>query len=232
MKKLTLFLLVFIFITASVHADIKIVAVKGDVQVRRGVNEQWLPAASGDVLKPEDSMKSGKKSSAVIVIDGKNKIAVPELVIIDCSDLRKLTQEQLLLMLAMESVRSVPTERRQDELTIPRTTTIHGESQEAITPTTPTHSKAGFLQLNGTKVLYSQGFYATCVLKAKEVFRLNPDLMNMIEMRFMVANAFERMELNGEALGEYRSLTRGHLTSQQRSLVEQKISQLGKKNKG
>ena len=142
---------------------------------------------------------------------------------------RSLTQAQLLLMLAMESVRSVPTERHQDEMTIPRTTTIHGESQEAITPSMLTHSKTGFMQLNGTKVLYSQGFYATCVLKAKEVFRLNPDLMNMIEMRLMVANALEQMKLNGEALGEYRSLMRGHLTSQDQALVEQKISKLRKK---
>ncbi len=226
MKKIVLLMGSLLIVAAIASADIKIVTVKGDVRIRRGVTEQWVAATKGDVLKPEDSMKSGKKSSAVILIDGKEKVTVPELVIIDCSDFRRLTSDQLMLMLAMETVRLVPAGQHEGDVTIPRTTTIHGESQESLSAQAPARSSAGQMQLNGTKVLYDKGFFATCVLKAKEVFRLNPELMNMIDMRLMVANAFERMKLNGEALSEYRSLTNRKLSPEQHSIVDTKIGQL------
>jgi hypothetical protein len=94
------------------------------------------------------------------------------------------------------------------------------------------NSEIGLLQLNGTKVLHDQGFYATCVLKAKEVFRLNPDLMKLVSFRLVVADALEKMKLRGEALSEYNSLKGERLTPQQRSLVGQRIDQLKKKNEG
>ena len=227
-----LFSLFCLFVVLQASAEIRIVAVKGDVQVRRGMGEQWVKAERGDILKPEDSMKSGKKSTAVITVDGKNKISVPELVIIDCSDLRTLTQEQLLLMLAMEKVRSVPADRREYEMFIPKTTTVHGENRGAVDSRSQGKSTAGVLQLNGTKVLYKQGYYATCVLKTKEVFRLNPELLNKFDARLTVANALEQMHLQGEALGEYLALKKAQLTPQQYSLVEQKIGELRRKAKG
>ena len=232
MKFTGMILLSVCMLAAVVKADIKVVSVKGDVQVRRGVVEQWHALAAGDILKPEDSMKSGKKSTATLMIDSKKKITVPEMVIIDCSDLRNLTQEELLLMLAMESVRSVPAKETDDRLTIPKTTSVHGENRDIVGATNAVHSGIGVLQLNGTKVLYDQGFYATCVLKTKEVFRMNPRLRSMIEYRLLVANAMEKMKLDGEALSEYYTLKSERLTPEQQSMVEQKISQLKKKRQG
>src|ERR1041385_8228909 len=224
--------LICLMATVALRADIKVISVKGDVQVRRGMSEQWQSLAKGDILKPEDSMKSGKKSTAVMQIDEGKKIVLPELAIIDCSDLKKLSQEELLLMLAMERVRSVPSRNARDEFSIPRTTTVHGENMNVVESGLAGNSEIGLLQLNGTRVLHDQGFYATCVLKAKEVFRLNPDLMKLVNFRLVVADALEKMKLRGEALSEYNSLKRERLSPQQRSLVGQRIDQLKKKNEG
>ncbi len=229
MKFVTMITLAALVMMSSVRADIKVVSAKGNIQVRRGVGEAWQKLAAGDVLKPEDSMKSGKNSSAIILVDGKKKITLPEMAIVDCSDFRNLTQEELLLMLAMESVRSVQVKESDDMLNIPKTTSVHGENRDIVSTRVSGNSEDGLLQLNGTNVLYDQGFYATCVLKVKEVLRIHPRLRTMVSYRLNAASAMEKMKLNGEALSEYNLLKSERLTPEQRSLVDEKISTLKKK---
>src|SRR5437867_10688920 len=100
MKRFLTFLF-FLLIANSVKAEIKVISLKGEVFVRRDVQEEWVPVAVGDVLKPDDSMRLDGKSSAAILIDGTKTLMIPELVILDLSDVRELTQEELLLKLAM-----------------------------------------------------------------------------------------------------------------------------------
>ncbi|HTK81108.1 MAG TPA: hypothetical protein VL633_02355 [Bacteroidota bacterium] len=232
MKTLSLHAAFLLSVTLSLaltaFADIKVTAAKGGVYVRHNVQEDWTPVAVGDVLKPEDSMKLDKKASATILIDGKDKLVVPEFVIVDLSDFRALSQEDLLLRLAMERVRSLPAEPSKDELQIPRTTTVHGENKGQVSAPPVSTTETGTLQLNGTKVLFDKGFFGTCALKTKEVFRLHPELLSNVDARIMVAGALEHMKLNGEALGEYLNIPTSGLSSQQASLLKEKVAQLRK----
>jgi hypothetical protein len=219
----------YLLILASfVAAAVAMASTKGDVQVRRGIHEQWQTAAAGDVLKPEDSIKLEKRSSATILVDGRQKFELPGETVIDLSDLRALTGQDLLLMLAMERVRSVSGQRRDDDLAVPRTSTVHGSDRDAPPPSPLPQGPLGKLQLNGTGFLYEHGFYATCVLKSKEVFRLNPGLMKAFDARLRVASALERMDLPGEAAEEYTVLLSEQLSGAQRTAVEEKVSELRK----
>jgi hypothetical protein len=94
----------------------------------------------------------------------------------------------------------------------------------------PPGVNTGVMQINGVKVLYNNGFYATSVLKAKEIFRLVPQTAAMIDTRLLVAGALEKMDVNAEALTEYTEISREQLTQSQRSVVEGEIAQL-KKNR-
>ena len=232
MKKLIAVLGLIIIAGLMVQAEIKVVSVKGDISVRHGTQEQWRALTAGDILKPEDSMKSGDSSSAVLMVDGKTKLILPPMVIIDCSDIRILTQEELLLKLAMEGIRSVPTQNRDNGLTLPKTTTVHGTHTEEGKTLQPLNKEEYVLLLNGTRVLYKHGFYATMVLRAKDVFRFDPDQHKRIDIRLMMANAFEKMKLNGEALSEYVSLSKEQMSAKERLIVKEKITQLKKKQEG
>ena len=208
------------------RADIKVTAVKGSVYVRHNVQEQWVSVSPGDVLKPDDSMKSGRKSSATVVIDDKTTLTMPEQAIIDMSDLRTLTKEELLLKLAMERIRSVPDKSGDDELSIPRTTTMHGANMDRRPAAGVADPEAGTMRMKGTEVLFGNGFYETGILKAKELFRLYPDLSGRIDDRLMVAKALEALKLKGEAMEEYIQLGKAQLTDEQRSAVVKKLELL------
>jgi hypothetical protein len=218
--------------TFAARADVKVVSVHGDVKVRRGAEEQWRAVTPGEIVKPEDSMMSGRGATAVLSIDGASKVALPEMVIVDCADLRSLTQEELLLKLAMEGIRALPQQKKDVNPSIPRTTTVHGEKRDGGRPVPPGGIQGYALQLNGTKVLHQHGYYATMVLRAKEVLRLAPQLKKRTDVRLMVADSFERMSLASEALTEYRALSKEKLSDGDRALVERKIEELRKKQKG
>ncbi|TLY33621.1 MAG: hypothetical protein E6K56_00570 [Ignavibacteria bacterium] len=216
------------FLTAGtiLRADIKVTAVKGSVYVRHNVQEQWVSVSPGDLLKPDDSMKSGRKSSATVLIDDKTAVIMPEQAIIDMADLRTLTKEELLLKLAMERIRSVPDKSGDDELSIPRTTTIHGSNMDQHAAAGAVDPEMGTMRMKGTEVLFGNGFYETGILKAKELFRLYPDLSSRINDRLMVAKALEALRLKGEAMEEYIQLGKAQLTDEQRTAVTKRLELL------
>lgn len=230
MNKIILLAIAVAAISVSALADVKIITVKGDVTVRRGMSEQWQKVARGDVLKPEDSIQLLKNSSATILIDDVKTLTIPEQVILDVADLREMSQEELLLRLAMETIRSLPVKKSDDNLEIPTTTTIHGKNSASETEIEKNVPADGKLRLNGVKVLYQNKYYAGCIVRAKEIFRVFPALAKNFEVRLLVAEALEAMKLNGEALEEYYSLLKENLPPPHKAKVEAKVETLKKMN--
>lgn len=224
-KRLMTVALSMIAAAATILADVKVLTVEGSVKARRGMKEEWVRVAPGDVLKPEDSILLEKKSSTIVLIDGKEKLTVPGGVLLDLSDLRKLSREELLLKLAMQRVRSVPSGNPREDMQIPRTTAMHGEKKESRKADRSSSATAD-MELNGAKVLFENGFYATSVLKTKEIFRRAPETASRTGYRFMVAEALEKMNLNGEALDEYKGLAREKLSESEAAKVKEKLASL------
>jgi hypothetical protein len=224
-----------IWAVPALAGDIVVQKVRGEVTVRQGVTEVWNRVATGDVLKPNDTMKTGVKGSAVILVTDVSaggtvkRITLPSQVIMDMSDVRQLSQEELMLKLAMEKVRSSPYQWKTDELNIPNASVVHGADKGVSHTLVENDIQIGIMQMNGTRVLFENGFYPTCVLKAMEVFRLYPSLGERFENRLMVAEALERAELKGEALSGYGAILKlASLTAPQEELVRSKIVQLRK----
>jgi hypothetical protein len=226
MKHVLLICSVLLLVAGSLSAQMKLTGMKGDVSIRHGVSEQWVAVAQGDVLKPEDSIRLGKKSSATVMTENNMKLQIPEMTVLDLSDLRTLTQEELLLKLAMERVRIVPDQGRENDFHIPRTTTVHGSNMGGAPTAVSSNANGGIMQLNGVRVLYNNGYFATSVLKAKEVFRLVPETSTMIDTRLIVASALEKLNVRSEALTEYTEIAKENLSQSQRALVEGRIAQL------
>lgn len=237
--RIVLMMLSVCLVSRSMATDFVVRKVSGDVSVRHGVAEEWTTVKPGDVLRPHDTMKTGKKASAVlaeVLEDGKDgrksgkprALSLPEEVIVDLSDIREISQEELMLKLAMEKVRSSPYQWKKDELNIPNTTVIHGgQGRLSLSPRRENEMEEGVYQLNGTKVLYENGLYPSCVLRMMYVFRLYPALGESFENRLLVAEALDKSNLDGEALSEYVALAISENTSPaQKDLVQERITEL------
>jgi hypothetical protein len=213
--------------------EIVVQRINGDVSVRHGVTETWTRVAPGDVLRPDDTMKTGKKGGAVLVADavksgGRKVISLPEEVIVDLSDIRELSQEELILKLTMEKVRASSYEWKNEELHIPHAVAVHGADQSPSS-LTEGDNRVGILQINGAHVLFDNGYFATCALKGMEVFRRYPSLSTDFKNRLLIAEALEKANLRGEAISEYGTLSRmDNLTQDQQTLVKNRIQSLRK----
>jgi hypothetical protein len=233
----TAVLAAFLFLAVRATAgDIIVQKARGEVSVRHGVTEVWVKVSSGDVLRPDDTMKTGKKGSAVIVVPVQSgatgtakTIRLPGEVIVDLSDVRDLTQEELMLKLTMEKVRASSYQWKSDDLRIPSAAVVHGTDRSSDQPLRESDPATGVLQLNGAHVLFQNGFYATCALKGMEVFRLYPPLGKQFSSRMMVAEALEKANLRGEAVNEYAAIAKlDVITPSQQALLHARIEALRK----
>jgi hypothetical protein len=206
--------------------DFTVKSVKGSVEVRRDVLEEWKPVRAGDILRPEDTMRTGKKSSAVLTAE-KGQITIPEMTMVDMADFRQMTQEEFLLKLAMENILAVPP-RQNNGITIPQTTVLHGSNVGKAASESELGVESGIMQLQGAKLLFDNSFYATSILKTKETLRLYPSLQSNIDPRFRVAQAFEKMKLSQEATNEYAALLSEKLTPAQRTSIQSSLDRLRK----
>ncbi len=196
---------------AAQAGSITIQKTSGDVAVRHGVTEVWTAVAPGDVLRPNDSMRTGKNGSATLLVqEGQDsalrRMALPPDVIVDLSDVRELTQDELMLKLTMQKVRATPVRSPGGDPRISDAAVMHGTDasrQPAIAENDP---QVGRSLLNGAKVLLDNGFSATAVLRTLEVFRLFPTLAGIIDNRMALAGAMEKASLKGEAVAEYNAI--------------------------
>lgn len=221
--KLFVLMMVAIPLWASTYL---VKSVRGTVEVRRGVSEEWKAIKAGDLLKPEDTMRTGKQSSAIIQLDGK-QLTIPAQTMVDMSDFRQMNQEEFLLKLAMENILAVPP-RENGIMATPRTTILHGTDAGKENTDAQQRIEFGLMQLQGAKLLYDNAFYATSILKTKETFRLYPDLQERVEARLRVAAAFERMNLTKQAIEEYASLLSQKLSPEQKKTVQSSLERLRK----
>jgi hypothetical protein len=236
MKTMKLLLLTLLLTTPVLSEEIVVEKIHGDVSVRHGVTEAWMKVRPGDILRPHDTMKTGEKASAMIVSrrEGGNgpakKIVLPEEVMLDISDIRDLTQEELMLKLTMEKVRASSSQWKDKEMKVTNAPVTHGPDKAPSAPLEADDAHVGVFQWNGAKVLYDNGFYSTCALKAMDIMRRYPGLGERFENRLVVAEALEKANLRGEALQEYVSLSSsGNLTQEQRGIIRSRITELRKK---
>jgi hypothetical protein len=216
-----------LFLMSAMAEDYVVKSVKGKAKVRHGVSEQWTDINVGDILKPEDTILTEQGGTTVLIKPSGIKLAIPEASMIDIVDLRNMSQDELLLKLAMENIRSVPSQKRTNDVNVPNTTIVHGAdiSKDAeVLKMAP--REVGDLQIHGIEVLYNNSFYATGIIKSKSLMRLFPESKDEFTFRYQLAKAFEQVRLYDEALTEYVALSHEQLTKDQRSKLDKTIQQL------
>ncbi len=226
-RMITIFVLALFAVLTLQAEDFVVKNLKGKAKVRHGVLETWTSISVGDTLKPEDTILTDRASTLVIVKPAGVRFSIPESTMLDVNDLRNLTQDELLLRLAMENIQSVPSQKRPNDLTVPNTTIVHGNdiSKDAESLKLP-RTEVGSLQMNGVEVLYSNSLYASGILKSKALMRLFPEARDEFAFRLQLARAFEQVSLYDEALTEYVSLAQQPLSKDQKSRLDKTIQQL------
>jgi hypothetical protein len=225
MRKLITIAALFTLVGTVAATEVVVKGVKGTVEARSGVSEEWIAVKAGQVLTSDNTLRTGKKASVVLVAGGRT-FTIPELTVLEVGDLQEMSQEELLLKLAMADIRVVPAQDSSGEVPTPKTTIIHGRRMMGESSDVRNGEEYREMEVKGTKVLYDYHFYPTCALRGRELLVYYPELRARFDFRVMIAAALEKSNLRGEALDEYIRLSAEQLSPSQKSFVEKNTRRL------
>ncbi len=223
-SRMYLAVLFLLILVPVVRANmVTVVSIKGYAEVRRGMSEQWITLRVGDVLKPEDTIRTGEDAEVTLKV-GLSIFSLPAFAIIDVGDIRHLTRNDLLLKLAMEEIRGLPDSRPSTGNATP--TVMHG-SRRRSSSYPVTYSEVGIMRLEGARALFRHKYYETTILAVKSTLH-RYGLRNPLAARRLVAQAFERLGLMQQAIDEYVGCLSLDLSRAEKKEIQRNIRRLEK----
>ncbi|SRR5690606_7254399 len=203
----------------------KVVKITGSVKSQKDTEEKWNDVKQGDLLNSDYVIVTDDKSS-IVLSNEKNKFTLKEASAVNISRLKKLSIDELLLALAMENIISTPKPKKEGKS---KSTAVYGTKVGGRNNLHIISDNFGVKKLNGAVQLAENGFKESAIVAAKETFRKYPETNTLIPYRIYFADILNDLGLYEEAYGEFSEIKKLELTPDEKSKVEERLNQIGKK---
>ena len=217
-------LILLLLIPSLTAQEFKVINVNGDVKYRSGTSELWSEVKEGRILKTNDFISTGEKSS-VQIKESDNIISIGELSALSIASIKKMSIDELLLALAMEDMINAPKTNGKGNS---GSTVVYGDKQGAGKNTELKADDFGIRRLNGAMQLAKNGLMESSVVFAKETYRKYPKTKQVASYRIFFAEVLYEKGLYEEALGEYLDIQKLELSKEQINKVEAQINSINK----
>ena len=77
----------------------KVIKMRGEVKVRKGLNEDWDRAVIGMLLRDVDTILTLESAEVVLLLESGDTFTLGSNAVVDIGDLRKISERQLFLFL-------------------------------------------------------------------------------------------------------------------------------------
>jgi len=179
---------------------------EGDVRIRRGLEETWMPAEIGMILKSMDTIFSGEASKVVMELEDQSTFTLGGNAILDISDLRRVTERQLFLFLMSQKVEGLNVPESPEKIHITNVSVVRGSKKQAEPIHVPLLKKRDWsLEANGARALMTASYYANAVVKFYKILNRYPSLEDQGEIHFCLGQAFESLKESGRARDAYQT---------------------------
>jgi tetratricopeptide (TPR) repeat protein len=201
-----LFFFCFVQIVAAAPLA-KIISISGEVKVRRGIEENWHPAAAGMSLEEIDTILTGEAAAVTLETQEGGAFRLGSYAILDIADLRRITEREMFLYLMSQKVNQIPDRPEKVKLRVGNVSVIHGESKAGAVrnKSEGEESQSWKQETNGAQALYEQGYYPNAVVKLHKVLAKYPNLKECGEVHFNLGKAFEALSKPGQAIDAYKA---------------------------
>lgn len=201
MNLLMKILIVSIIMVSAAFGQVKIVNMKGEVQVRKGMAETWQPAMIGALLENMDSILTGENGQVELQTGDGRTFRLGSWAVIDISDLRLITEREMFLLIMAKKIEKLDPVPKGGPLRIGNVSVVHGENKNIRSET---EIPGWRLELNGARDLYNQNYFTNAVVK---LYSLNNRYATMDacgEIALFLGRAFEVLAKPGQALKAYQ----------------------------
>lgn len=206
-KKIVMLLALTMLYVISAQAGIraKISAINGEVKIRRGVEETWLPAKKEMILEEIDTILTGKDAEVTIDIDGVGIFVLGSQAVIDIGDLRSISEKEMFLYLMSNKIKKMEPASDRTKLRIGNVSVIHGEkkAEHSTEADADMLTARWILEFNGAASLYEQKYYINTIVKLIKIMTNNPDIQDCGKIHFYLGKSFEAINQKGQAIDAY-----------------------------
>ena len=189
--------------------SVRVRSLRGDVRIRRGLEETWHPAGIGAVLEDIDTILTGEASEVVVTLDNGNAFTLSSQSILDIGDLRKITERELFLYLMSEKVRKIQKPEEGSTLRISNISVVRAEDKRKSSSESQnrtSQSDRWWWEINGAKALHIQAFHTNAILKFHKILEKYENLDDGGEIYFYLGKAFEAINEPGRAMDAYQQV--------------------------
>lgn len=228
MKHIKIITLIFLLPSILFAQEFKVNTITGKVLVQKGIEDSYTPVKKGDILSGNDLIIT-EDNSFIQLERENNRFILKANSALGLNHIRKISINDLLLALAMEEIRNIPTNKQNG---IEKNTAVYGENISTAVDNKLPINKLGKMKINGAKQLAENGFNESAIIVSKDTFRKYPLTKLNIDDRIYFANLLEELNLFNETLDEYNSISKLNLTKTQQTFVKNKIEKISMKNLG
>ena len=210
------FVCLSLFMAGENFAGARILSLKGDVKVRRGMEETWQPAAVNMLLEDMDSILNGETGSVVLSIDDGRTFYMGGNSILDIADLRRITEQQLFLYLTARKIRSLDPPAGEKPIRIQNVSTVRADDRSQTESASTAANDLCAQETNAALAMAEQAFYPNAVMKMHKILEAHGSIADKGSLYFYLGRSFEALDDRGRALEAYQSVLR-YATPKQRS---------------
>jgi hypothetical protein len=206
-RRITIMIIVLAAVMRLFPAEdlIRIVGLRGDVRVRRGLDETWSAAETGMLLKPIDTIFSGETSEVILMLEDGPRFTLGGNAVLDADDLRRITERQMFLFLMSQKIGRMTMPDSASPVHIANVSVVRGSDKRAGTgPLLPADESGWVREKNGARALFEAGYVTNTVVKLHKIIQRYPSIEDRGEIQFALGQAFEALNEPGRAFDAYQ----------------------------
>jgi hypothetical protein len=189
------------------EASVRIKSLTGEVKVRRGVEETWHGVSTGVELDEIDSILTGEAGEVILELANGDDFRLGSNAILDVADLRRITEQDLFLLLMSSKIQKMEQREQKTKLRIGRVNVVHGELKKNSSGASSQVVDATWeKEKNGALALYGQNYTTNSILKLSNILARYPNLQDCGEVQVYLGRAYEKLSKPGQALDAYRAV--------------------------
>jgi hypothetical protein len=182
----------------------RILSMRGTVQLRHGMDENWQLAAAGMPLEALDTILTGENSDVVIQSTDDTRLRLGANIILDISEIKRLSEREMFLWLMSQKIDQLPQRQEKTPLRFGQITSVHGEDKGAPAAVSAGRPQRWRAEVNGAMALLENEYVTNAVVKCHKILRRYPELADCGEVHFYLGHALESLGQTGQAIEAYR----------------------------